>query len=153
MIDWHALSPELVLATAACVVLVAGFFFPPDVKWLSMPLAAVGILATLAAVVSLIGQHRYTLAGTYEINTFALLFKGLFCVIGLIVLAISYNYLRSGRYDEGEFYFLMLCSLLGGVVMSSARDLVSIFIAIELISIPAIIMAGMRKSNVKSNEA
>ena len=46
----------------------------------------------------------------------------------------------------------MLCSLLGGVVMASSRDLVTIFIAIELISIPAFVMAALRKGDAKSNE-
>ncbi len=152
-VDWHALAPELALTATACVVLIVDLFMPREAKWVAMPLSAAGILGTLAAVVSLIGSERITLGETFEVNDFALLFKGLFCVIGLIVLAISFNYFRSGRYQQGEYYFLMLCSLLGGLVMASARDLVSIFIAIELISIPAIIMTGMRKGDAKSNEA
>jgi NADH-quinone oxidoreductase subunit N len=152
-VDWHALAPELVLTAAACIVLVADLFVPREVKWLAMPLAAGGLIATLAAVVSLVGEERVTLGGTFEVDSFALLFKGLFCVIGLIVLAMSFNYFKSGRYYQGEYYFLLLCSLLGGFVMASARDLVSIFIAIELISIPAIIMVGLRKGDAKSNES
>ena len=152
-IDWHALSPDIVLAAAACVVLIADLFLPEESKWLAMPLSAAGILGTLAAVVSLAGENRTTLGGAVEVDTFALLFKGLFCVIGLIVLAMSFGYFRSGRYYQGEYYFLMLCSLLGGVVISSARDLVTLFIALELISIPAIIMTALRKADVKSNEA
>jgi NADH-quinone oxidoreductase subunit N len=152
-VDWHALSPEIVLALTACLVLVADLFLPPDAKWVAMPLSAAGIFGTLAAVVSLIGRHpSYTLAGAYELDHFALLFKGLFCVIGLIVLAISFHYFRSGRYYQGEYYFLMLCSLLGGLVMSSARDLITIFIAIELISVPAFVMTALRKGDPKSNE-
>jgi NADH-quinone oxidoreductase subunit N len=152
-VDWHAVSPELILSAAACVVLVADLFLPEESKWLAMPLAAAGVVATLAAVVSLIGSDRVTLAGSYEIDPFSLLFKGLFCVIGLVVLAISFNYFRGGRYYQGEYYFLMLCSLLGGVVIASARDLISIFIAIELISVPAFVMTGLRKRDAKSNEA
>ncbi len=152
-IDWHALSPDIVLAAAACVVLIADLFLPEESKWLAMPLSAAGILGTLAAVVSLAGENRTTMGGAVEIDTFALLFKGLFCVIGLIVLAMSFGYFRTGRYYQGEYYFLMLCSLLGGVVISSARDLVTLFIALELISIPAIIMTALRKADVKSNEA
>jgi len=152
-IDWHALSPDIVLAAAACMVLIADLFLPEESKWLAMPLSAAGILGTLAAVVSLAGENRTTLGGAVEVDTFALLFKGLFCVIGLIVLAMSFGYFRSGRYYQGEYYFLMLCSLLGGVVISSARDLVTLFIALELISIPAIIMTALRKADVKSNEA
>jgi NADH-quinone oxidoreductase subunit N len=67
-------------------------------------------------------------------------------------LALSYHYLRSGRYYQGEYYFLVLCSLLGGMTIASARDLVSLFISLELISVPAIIMAGLRKGDPKSNE-
>jgi NADH-quinone oxidoreductase subunit N len=152
-VDWHALSPDIVLAAAACLVLIADLFLPEESKWLAMPLSAAGILGALAAVVSLVGEHRTTLGGAVEIDTFALLFKGLFCVIGLIVLAMSFGYFRSGRYYQGEYYFLMLCSLLGGVVISSARDLVTLFIALELISVPAIIMTALRKADVKSNEA
>ena len=152
-VDWHALAPELALTATACIVIVFDLFVPREAKWVAMPLSAAGILGTLAAVVSLIaGDDRMTLAGTFEVDHFSLLFKGMFCVIGLIVLAISFNYFRSGTYHQGEYYFLLLCSLLGGLVMSSARDLVTIFIAIELISIPAIIMVGLRKGDAKSNE-
>lgn len=152
-VNWHALAPELVLAGAACFVLIADLFLPRGAKWVAMPLSAAGIIGTLAAVVSLAGNDVITLGGSFEIDSFALLFKGLFCVIGLIVLAISFHYFRAGHPYQGEYYFLMLCSLLGGVVMSSSRDLVSLFIAIELISIPAIIMVALRKGDPKSNEA
>lgn len=152
-VDWHALSPEIVLTVAACVVLVVDLFMPDDAKWVAMPLAAAGVLGTLAAVVSLIGSDRMTLGGSFEVDSFALLFKGLFCVIGLVLLALSFHFFRSGGYYQGEYYFLMLSSLLGGLVIASARDLISVFIAIELISTPAFVMTGLRKRDPKSNEA
>ncbi|HWL64785.1 MAG TPA: NADH-quinone oxidoreductase subunit N [Actinomycetota bacterium] len=152
-VDWAALAPELVLTAAACIVLVVDLFVPEEGKWIAMPLSAAGIIGTLAAVLALVGTDRLTLAGTFEVTGFALLFKGLFCVIGLIVLAISFHYFRGGRYYQGEYYFMLLCSLLGGLVMSSARDLVTIFIAIELISVPGFVMTALRKNDVRSNEA
>ncbi|HZA39204.1 MAG TPA: NADH-quinone oxidoreductase subunit N, partial [Actinomycetota bacterium] len=152
-VDWHALSPEIVLTVTACVVLVVDLFMPDDAKWVAMPLSAAGIIGTLAAVVSLIGSDRLTLGGSFEVDPFALVFKGLFCVIGLVLLALSFHFFRSGTYYQGEYYFLMLCSLLGGLVIASARDLISVFIAIELISTPAFVMAGLRKRDPKSNEA
>ena len=153
-VDWHALSPELVLATAACIVLMVDLFLPDDAKWVAMPLSAAGLFGTAAAVVSLIGQgDRLTLAGSFEVDGFALLFKGLFVIIGLIVLAISFHYFRAGRYYQGEYYFLLLCGLLGGMTMASSRDLISIFISIELISIPGFVMTAFRKGDAKSNEA
>lgn len=152
-VDWHAIAPELVVTAAAVVVLVADLFLPKETKWLAMPLAAAGLLATLAAVVSLIGEDRTTLAGTFQVDAFSLLFKGLFCIIGLLILAISFDYMRSSDLYEGEYYFLLLCALLGTMVIASARDLISIFIAIELISIPGIVMTALRKRDSKSNEA
>jgi NADH-quinone oxidoreductase subunit N len=156
-VDLHAIAPELVLASTAFIVLVADLFLPREGKWLAMPISAAGIFATLAAIVSLIGDDRGTFAvngaPTFVVDDFALLFKSLFCVIGLAILAVSFHYFRSGKYYQGEYYFLMLCSLLGGVVMASSRDLISIFIAIELISIPAFVMAGFRKGDSRSNEA
>lgn len=156
-VDVHAIAPELVLALTACLVLVADLFLPRNARWLAMPLSAAGIVGTLAAVVSLIGEERGTFAiggeATFVVNDFALLFKGLFCIIGLMILALSFHYFRTGSYYQGEYYFLMLSSLLGAVVMASARDLITIFIAIELITIPAMVMSGLRKGDAKSNEA
>src|SRR5439155_10793876 len=65
----------------------------------------------------------------------------------------SANSIDEGDYYEGEYYFLLLSSLLGMVVMSSARDLITIFLALELLSIPGYLLAGWRKRDVKSNEA
>lgn len=156
-VDLHAIAPELVLAATACIVLVADLFLPKDAKWLAMPLSAAGIVGTLAAIVSLIGEDRGTfLVGgeaSFVVNDFALLFKGLFCVVGLIILALSFHFFKTGKYYQGEYYFLMLSSLLGGIVMASGRDLITIFIAIELISIPAVVMSAMRKGDVRGNEA
>ena len=151
-IDWHALSPEMVIAGAACVVLVADLFLPRHARWIAMPLSAAGILGTLAAVVSLLGTETTTLAGTFEVDNFSLLFKALFCVLGLIILAVSFHYFKAGSYYQGEYYFLLLCALFGGLVISSARDLISLFIALELISIPGIIMVALRKGDPRSNE-
>lgn len=153
-IDWHAVAPELVLTAAASLVLVIDLFLPRESKWLVMPFAAAGLIGTLAAVASLIGQDlpRETLNGSFVVDNFGLLFKGLFCVLGLLIVAISFNYFRKGRYYQGEYYFLLLCALLGAVVMPSSRDLIAIFIAIELVSIPGFVMSALRKSDPKSNE-
>ncbi|HVF54311.1 MAG TPA: NADH-quinone oxidoreductase subunit N [Actinomycetota bacterium] len=152
-VDWHALAPELVLTLTACAILMADLFLPKEAKWVAMPLGAAGLIGTLAAIVSLIGEERVTLARSFEVDEFSLLFKALFCVIGLILLAISYDFFRDSDYYEGEYYFLMLCSLLGGLIIASSRDLITLFIALELISIPAFVMTGLRKADVKSNEA
>jgi NADH-quinone oxidoreductase subunit N len=70
-----------------------------------------------------------------------------------MVILLSTNYIAEGDYHEGEYYFLLISSLLGMLVMTSARDLVSIFVALELLSIPAYLLAGWRKRALTGNEA
>src|SRR6476660_9753548 len=78
---------------------------------------------------------------------------GFFLVVAYLSILMSADYIGEGDYYQGEFYFLMLTSVLGLVVMASARDLISIFVALETITIPTFILAGWRKHDENSNEA
>ena len=79
--------------------------------------------------------------------------KALFLVAGYVVVLLSTNYVAEGDYWEGEYYLLLLSSILGMIVMASSRDLITIFVALELLSIPAYMLAAWRKRDPKSNEA
>jgi NADH-quinone oxidoreductase subunit N len=154
-IDWHALAPELVLTGVLCVVLVADLFLPEDRKALLPSLAGLGLLAALIPVLTLAvdGTDRTMFGGAYAVDNFALVVKALFLVAGYVTVLQSTNYIAEGDYAEGEYYFLLLSSILGMTVMGSARDLVTIFVALELLSIPAYLLAGWRKRDPKGNEA
>jgi len=91
--------------------------------------------------------------GAYVTDTFALVLKALLLVTGFVVFLLSFDYISEGDYYEGEFAYLVISSLLGMVVMASARDLITIFVALELLSIPGYLLAGWRKRDQKSNEA
>jgi NADH-quinone oxidoreductase subunit N len=154
-IDWHALAPELVLTAVLCIVLVADLFLPEDRKALLPSLAGLGLLAALIPVLTLAvdGADRTMFGGAYVVDNFALVVKALFLVAGYVTVLQSTNYIAEGDYAEGEYYFLLLSSILGMTVMGSARDLVTIFVALELLSIPAYLLAGWRKRDPKGNEA
>jgi NADH-quinone oxidoreductase subunit N len=154
-IDWHALAPELVLTAVLCIVLVADLFLPEDRKALLPSLAGLGLLAALIPVLTLAvdGADRTMFGGAYVVDNFALVVKALFLVAGYVTVLQSTNYIAEGDYAEGEYYFLLLSSILGMTVMGSARDLVTIFLALELLSIPAYLLAGWRKRDPKGNEA
>jgi NADH-quinone oxidoreductase subunit N len=77
----------------------------------------------------------------------------MFIITGYVVLLMSTNYVADGDYYEGEYSFLLLSSILGMTVMASSRDLITIFVALEMLSIPAYMLAGWRKRDGKSNEA
>ncbi|MDD9368613.1 MAG: NADH-quinone oxidoreductase subunit N [Acidimicrobiales bacterium] len=154
-VDWHALAPDLVVVGVLCLVLVADLFLPDDRKALLPSLAGLGLLGALIPVLTLAvdGADRTMFGGAYAVDNFALVLKALFLVAGYIVVLQSTNYIAEGDYAEGEYYFLLLASILGMTIMASARDLITIFVALELLSIPAYLLAGWRKRDPKGNEA
>jgi NADH-quinone oxidoreductase subunit N len=155
-LDYHALAPEIVLTAALCLMLLVDLFLPEDRKYLVGSLAGLGFLGALVPIVTLAiqGHHdRIMFGGAYVVDTFSLALKALFLVAGYVVVLISTTYVEEGDYYEGEYHFLIVSSVLGMVVMSSARDLLTIFVALELLSIPGYLLAGWRKRDVRSNEA
>ena len=154
-LDYFALAPEIVLTVVLVGILLLDVFVDETRKYLVSQLAGVGLLVTLVPVVALAvnGTDRSLLGGAYVVDNFALLVKGLFLITGYVVLLMSSNYIGEGDYYEGEYSFLLLSSLLGMLVMGSSRDLITIFVALELLSIPAYLLAGWRKRDLRSNEA
>ena len=65
---------------------------------------------------------------------------------------LSINFIESDKFYQGEYYYLLLSSLLGALVVSSSRDLLTIFIGIELASTPMFLLSGWKKGDRKSNE-
>ena len=69
------------------------------------------------------------------------------------MLVLSLRYFREGGFYQGEYYFLLLTSFLGCIMMPSSRDLLMLFISLELVSAPGFLMAAFRKGDPRSNEA
>ena len=154
-VDYHALAPEIILAGTIVVLLIADLFLPERQKWATSTIAGLGLLAALVPILTLAidGDDRSMFNGGYVVDNFALVLKALFLLAGYVVILLSTTYVEEGDYYQGEYYFLLLSSVLGMVMMASARDLVSIFVALELLSIPAYMLAAWRKRDEKSNEA
>jgi len=155
-IDWHALAPELVLALGINLVLLLDLQLAETKKWMMATITGFVLLAAFVPVVTLavVGDGARSLFdGRYVIDDYALVLKGLFLLVAYVVVLMSQTELEEGGYYQGEFYVLMLCSVLGMVMMASSRDLVGIFVALELLSIPAYMLAAWNKRNRKGNEA
>ena len=153
--DYHALAPELILAATVVVVLIADLLFEEREKWATSTISGLGLLAAFVPVLTLAadGANRTMFGGAYVVDNYALVMKALFLVSGYIILLLSSNYIEEGDYYQGEYYFLILSSLLGMSVMTSARDLITIFVALETLSIPTFLLAGWRKHDARSNES
>src|ERR1051326_5758847 len=153
-IDLHAALPEIVLTGALMLILFIDLFLPSERKSWNGPIAMAGVAGSMVALFSLVGERRVTFAGMFVLDAYALLFKFLFLAIALIVILISTNYLEETvRDSQGEFYFLLLTSFLGMMLMASARDMLMLFVSLELVSAPRFLVAGFRKRDARSNEA
>lgn len=155
-IDYHALAPEIILALGICVVLLVDLFIAESKKWLTATIAGIVLIASVVPLVTLavIGDDtRSMFDGRYVVDEFSLIMKALFLITGYVVVLLSTNEIEEGGYHQGEYYVLLLASVLGMVMMTSARDLISVFVALEFLSIPAYMLAAWRKRDSKSNEA
>jgi NADH-quinone oxidoreductase subunit N len=154
-IDYFALAPELVIVGTLLVVFTLDLLLPRAQKYWTATAAVAG--TALAAVPLILfaadGDTASMFDGSYVVDEFALVLKGLFVVAAYLVFLMSHNYIESDRYYQGEYYFLLLASLLGSMVMASSRDLIILFIGLELTTGPLFLLAGWRKGDAKSNEA
>jgi NADH-quinone oxidoreductase subunit N len=151
-IDFHAILPELVLAGTALLVLLVDLFVE-RAKVVASYLALAGTVAAGVALATLVGQGtRSTFGGSFVVDNYALLFKGLFIGSLLLVLLMSQRYVDAGTSYQGEFYFLVLSSFVGMLLMPSSRDLLMLFLSLEIVSATGFIVAGFRKSDARGNE-
>lgn len=154
-IDYLGLAPELVIVVTLLAVLALDLVLPRSRKYVAGAVAVLGL--TLAAIPLILLSVRESAVsmfdGSFVVDDFALVLKGLFLVAGYIVLIMSVSYIESDRFYQGEYYLLILSSILGSMVMASARDMIVLFIGLELTTTPLFLLAGWRKGDLKSNES
>jgi NADH-quinone oxidoreductase subunit N len=156
----YAIRPELLLTFYAFLML--GLSLIPAFRRYVGGLAALGCLLTLGVVFSYPYQHGflafqgsnlYYFGNLIVLDTFGLFFKALFLVAALLSILISLRYLDVEGVQSGEYYSLLLFSVVGMMLMASAVDLLSIFVGLELMAISIYILVGYLRGNRKSNEA
>lgn len=154
-VDWHGLAPEIVVLSVAVLITLVDSIGLERARPFMPGLAGLGLLGALVPIITLAveGSDRVLFGGAYVVDDLSLLLKAVFLLSGYVIVLLSTNYIAEGDYWEGEYYNLLLFSLLGMVVMASARDLITIFVALELLSIPAYLLAAWRKGDRRSNEA
>ena len=154
-IDWHAVAPELVLLTFGALLTLLDVIYLERGRKFTSALAGIALLATMVPILTLAwdGADRTLFNGAYVVDNFALVMKAIFLLSGYVVVLLSTNYIAEGDYWENEYYSLLITSILGMVVMASARDLITIFVAFELLSIPSYMLATWKKRDLRSNEA
>ncbi|MCD6309091.1 MAG: NADH-quinone oxidoreductase subunit N [Candidatus Eremiobacteraeota bacterium] len=113
----------------------------------------IGLILTLPLTNPLWNIKTTLFGGAFVLDGMAVFFKVLFIFITLMIFLLSYDYLEKKKEFRGEYYSMLLFICLGLMLTVSSADLLSLFIAIELVSIPLYLLAGFEKKNKASSEA
>ena len=154
-VDWHALAPEIVVVATAVVILLVDVVALEDGRRYMPTLCGLGLLGACIPIVTLAvdGSTRVLFGGAYVVDRTSLILKVLLLLSGYVVVLLSTNFVAEGDYWESEYYLMLLSSIAGMIVMCSAQDFVTIFVALELLSLPAYMLATWNKRDARSNEA
>ena len=165
-IDWFAITPPMVLAVAAIVVLLADAFLgPARSRAKAMVPATLTVLAIAGAAVvaaQLWGETTATFcvkepgsgpaACSFVVDEFTLVFWGVVLFGTAVVALLGTAAVAEGRTPQGEWNFLLLCSATGALTIAASRDLITLVVALEVVSLPAFAMVGLRLGDRRAAE-
>ncbi|MET9828936.1 NADH-quinone oxidoreductase subunit N [Streptomyces sp. NPDC006385] len=161
-VDWLAIAPPTVAAVVALVVLVADLFVAENKKALLGWTSVVGLAASSLLLLPLLDGDRSTFCLTgdpgvcsYTADRFTLVIQLLVFGGALLAALLSVTALRDAKKElpEGEFWFLLLSSAAGAALLPASRDLATLIVALEVASLPAFALVGLRYGDRKSSEA
>jgi NADH-quinone oxidoreductase subunit N len=150
--DFVAITPLLIVALSGCAVLLAEAFRRPDEEVPFGLLGGIGLVGAIVASVFL-WRHDLTGFGVIVIDHYSLFFYITICAIGLLTILLSSGSAARDRLPAGEYHALMLFSIVGMMMMGSTRDLLIIFIALEIMSIGVYVMTGLKRTSEIGAEA
>jgi NADH-quinone oxidoreductase subunit N len=150
--EFSALLPELALTVLVLLVLTVDLFLSREQKWLLTPLTVIGLGIVGANLIGAWDINQTIFAGFYRVDDLSVAFKAASVVIGILAALFAPGYLAGRRLPLGEFNVILLFSLIGMFVLASASDLITLFIGLELMVMPAYLLAGYAKTDRYSNE-
>ena len=148
-----AILPLIILAGWACVLLLVDLFIPQQRKGLTALLAALGLLVAVGFVIPRFGRPLAGFGGMIVVDDFANFLSLLLLFSGLAGIALAYDYLKRMSITHSEYYVLLMFSLIGMLLMCMSADLIVVFLALELLSIPLYVLAGIAVPRLSSEEA
>lgn len=147
-----AISPAVALVVTALVLIFITVAMPRLRGAYLALITIAGIVVALGLSVAQAGTRISTFAGTWVTDDFSIYLTMAILVGGILGVMISDSYLRLHNIGQAEFYIVLLCSLVGMVTTVSATDLTTLFLGIELTSVPTYILTGFAKHDRASNE-
>jgi NADH-quinone oxidoreductase subunit N len=155
--DWLLLSPELFLTASGLLLLAISVFLGKAKEELFgfLSILFLGVTAALLAFVAT-NEDRARgpiLAGMFVVDNFALFFKFLILLSLVLTVLASVRFVGDAPYPGGEYYALLIFAGVGMFFMVSGSNLISIYVALELMALSSYVLAGYFKGELKSTEA
>lgn len=151
--DFYILLPMVVLVVWASILLIVDLFIPKGQKSITALLSALGLALTLGLTLSQVGRTGTGFNYMVVLDGFSLFVNTLLLVSGLLGVALAFGYVRRMNLERGEYYTLLLFSVSGMMLMAQASDLIVIFLALELLSLPLYVLAAFARPRADSEEA
>lgn len=149
---YNALLPEAVLTVAIILCTISSFLFKQGQK-VNYILSITGLVIALFSI-SLLGTGSYSaFYNSYISNDFSLFFKILIIIGALFTVFMSKKQTSKFATNESEYYILLLCATLGAFILTSANDLITLFIGLETLGLCSYVLSGYIKKDILSNEA
>jgi NADH-quinone oxidoreductase subunit N len=150
--DLVTLLPELILAALVLVVITVDLFLPRARKWLLTPLTVGGLVLAGAACVVVWDINDVVYSGFYVVDDLSVFLKAATILIGILSALFAPSYLAARRIPLGEFNTILLSALIGMCVLASSHDLITVFLGLELMTMPSYLLTGLHKTDRYSNE-
>src|SRR5690242_3713384 len=156
ILNWSLIAPELFVCIAAVVVMLLDAFMRPTQRWITGGISLAGLAA--AAVASIWLWVNGTPAadafnGMIVLDELRLGFTLIFLLVSALTLLLSTVWVGNEQLPAGEFHSLLLFATVGMMLMASGNDLVIIFLGLEILSIATYVLAGFRRTDIRSNES
>jgi NADH-quinone oxidoreductase subunit N len=156
IISWSLIAPEVIVCVAAVVVMLVDAFARPAQRWITGSIALIGLLIAAVATIFLWANGTASadaFNGMIVLDELRHGFTLIFLLVAALTLLISTVWVHGEQLPAGEFHSLLLFATVGMMFMASGNDLVIIFLGLEILSIATYVMAGFRRTDVRSNES
>ncbi len=153
-VNFSLLAPEYVLVGVAFAVLTIDFMLPRRYRFHLSWFAAGGLV--LSAVVAMIQRWdavETLYGGLFIADKFGLFFFVFLTILTAVIVLISHDYVRQHIRQPGEFYALMVFAAVGMIGMAAAGELLTAYVALELLSFSLYVLVAFRRDDAHGNEA
>jgi NADH-quinone oxidoreductase subunit N len=152
-INIYAILPVIVLSLFGVAVMVVEPFVSEAKKSSLAWLAFAGTIAAMFSLVPMAANRGQWYSNLWIVDDYAVFLNFVFLVIAAITILTAADYLRRERMNHPEFYALLLFATAGMLMMAASNELMMVFIGLEILSIATYVMAGFRRTDLKSNES